>query len=207
MMQMYKVFFNNKPIVLEQDHNFAPTEPDTLCYMFGSKKGLAETINFFSKATYPGSLLIFDKDKTRLIEIFESLFRVIHAAGGVVINNNEEILFIYRLDKWDLPKGKCEHGESYEETALREVSEECGINDLRIERTLTTTMHTYELNGIPVLKKTHWFQMRYEGDESLVPQTIENITKADWVPIGRLAEIKTNTYSSILDVLRIQAGE
>ncbi len=204
---MYKVFFNNKPVVLEQDQSFELPGPETLCYVFGSKKGLVETINFFKESTAPENLLILSEDKTRLVETFESLFRIIHAAGGVVINDNEEILFIYRLDKWDLPKGKCEHGESYEETALREVTEECGINDLRIEKTLTTTMHTYEQDGVLILKKTHWFEMRYSGNESPVPQTVENITKVAWMPADRLAEVKSNTYNSILNVLNTRAGE
>ena len=204
MMQMYKVFFNNKPVILEQHQNFKMPEPDTLSYVYGSKNGLAETINFFRETTHAESLYIIGNDKTKLIKDFESLFKVIHAAGGVVTNQKDEILFIYRLNKWDLPKGKCEPGESYEETALREVSEECGINNLRIERALTTTMHTYELNGVPVLKKTHWYAMHYSGNEPLIPQTIEHITRASWIQIGSLSEIKANTYSSILDVLSLQ---
>ena len=52
---------------------------------------------------------------------------LIEAAGGLVINRKGEYLFIYRNDKWDLPKGKLEKGERKRQGAVREVEEECGI--------------------------------------------------------------------------------
>src|SRR5690606_25043669 len=58
----------------------------------------------------------------------------IHAAGGVVFNSAGDLLMIHRLGRWDLPKGKCEHNESVNESAIREVQEECGIKQLHIRR-------------------------------------------------------------------------
>jgi 8-oxo-dGTP pyrophosphatase MutT (NUDIX family) len=39
--------------------------------------------------------------------------KTIVAAGGLVFNENKELLMIYRRSKWDLPKGKLDEGENY----------------------------------------------------------------------------------------------
>ena len=52
------------------------------------------------------------------------------AGGGKVYNPKNEILFIFRNGKWDLPKGKAEAKETINLTALREVEEETGITGL-----------------------------------------------------------------------------
>ena len=49
------------------------------------------------------------------------MFNIIKAGGGVVNNNKNQILFIYRLKRWDLPKGKLDKGETIRECAEREV--------------------------------------------------------------------------------------
>ena len=46
------------------------------------------------------------------------------------------MLFIYRFNKWDLPKGKLNKGEKKQDCAIREVEEECGICNLQIEMRL-----------------------------------------------------------------------
>ena len=50
----------------------------------------------------------------------------------MVYNDKGEILFIFRNGKWDLPKGGTEKNETMEETAMREVEEETGVNGLSI---------------------------------------------------------------------------
>src|SRR5215216_6608248 len=57
----------------------------------------------------------------------KSKFKIVKAAGGV-IRKKEKFLMIYRMKKWDLPKGKKEKGEKYKETAVREVGEECSVS-------------------------------------------------------------------------------
>jgi 8-oxo-dGTP pyrophosphatase MutT (NUDIX family) len=52
---------------------------------------------------------------------------IIKAGGGIVVNEQNEVLLIYRRGKWDLPKGKLDDGETIEECALREVKEETGL--------------------------------------------------------------------------------
>ncbi len=136
-------------------------------------------------------------------KIFISYFTLIEASGGIVQNKKEEFLVIYRLGKWDLPKGKIEYDESPEEAAIREVQEECGVDQLTILKTLPLTFHTYQLKGKRMLKKTHWFLMQSENDSVLVPQKEENILEAVWMTEKEIEKkVLTNTYSSIADLLK-----
>ena len=66
----------------------------------------------------------YTRDLKQLWKHFKSLFKYIKAAGGVIYNDVGEILFIERLERWDLPKGKVDKGESNKEAAIREVEEE-----------------------------------------------------------------------------------
>ena len=77
---------------------------------------------------------------------------------------------IFRNSKWDLPKGKLEVGENIQECAIREVEEECGISNLEIVSELSSTYHTYEMNGKAILKRTYWFKMNTNYDNKLLPQ-------------------------------------
>lgn len=127
-------------------------------------------------------------------------FKWVEAAGGIV-KKDSGVLFIYRHDKWDLPKGKIEKGECPEEAAVREVEEECGIRNPVIVCHLTDTFHTYSVYGPDTIKKTYWFGMNYAGEEQLVPQAEEGITTVQWVAWDDLEKIKQNTFSSIPEVL------
>lgn len=133
---------------------------------------------------------------------FESFFKLIEAAGGLVRNSLGEYLFIYRFGYWDLPKGKLEKGESKEEGAIREVQEECGISDLNIQKDMGSTYHIYKQKGEKILKRTNWFLMDYSGDEKLLPQKEEAIEKAEWVKEKDMEIYISNTYESIKCLLR-----
>ncbi len=65
------------------------------------------------------------------------------AAGGIVVNPNKEILWIFRRGFWDLPKGKLDPNESIEACAIREVMEETGISNLVLGDLILTTKHLY----------------------------------------------------------------
>jgi len=133
---------------------------------------------------------------------FKNYFKLIKAAGGLVKNKEGKKLFIYRLNRWDLPKGKMEKGENMEETAIREVEEECGIDNLTITKPLANTYHIYELAGKIILKETFWFDMISSFDGDLVPQLKENITKAEWLTDDEIThKVLKNTYSSIKSLL------
>ena len=138
---------------------------------------------------------------SEVFQLFFEEFINVDAAGGVVQNQNDEILMIYRNSCWDLPKGKVEEGESIRLAAVREVEEECGLVGPEITDEISSTYHTYERNGKKYLKRTYWYSMKYEKEHALVPQIEEGITKAKWVNRKDLQIYIVNTYGSIKSVI------
>lgn len=134
--------------------------------------------------------------KATLKEIKDTV-RVIHAAGGLVKNTNSDYLFIKRLGKWDLPKGKVEEGERMREAAVREVAEECSIEIDSLGKKIESTYHVYILRGEFILKKTNWYKMKVNSVPDLIPQAEEDITEAKWVSGNDLQAIRDNTYPLI----------
>lgn len=121
-----------------------------------------------------------ERDKSNKI-----FMQKINAAGGVVQTSDGRVLLIFRNGVWDLPKGKMENGESVEEAAIREVEEETGLKQIRIERSLGNTIHFYTMNRVQIEKTTDWFLMRLPSDEvpmpeKLLPQIEEGITEISW---------------------------
>ncbi len=141
-----------------------------------------------------------DNSKAFLKKIIRSV-TLIEAAGGLVKNQAGDYLFIYRNNKWDIPKGKLEKGEKKKEGAVREVEEECGITVGKAGKKIINTYHTYVSKGEIVLKKTYWYSMKYKGTEPLVPQLEEGITDVRWFNKGHMEDIQSNTFPSIMDVL------
>ena len=125
------------------------------------------------------------------------------AGGGVVVNENNQVLFIYRRKKWDLPKGKLDPGEDIKACAIREVMEETGIRNLTIGNLIIVTTHSYEENGMNMQKETHWFEMKAStvDNSTLTPQLEEDIEKIEWVSLENLEEYLSETYTSIQQVL------
>lgn len=134
-------------------------------------------------------------------KIFKSVL-LIEAAGGLVVNERNEYLAIFRNGKWDLPKGKLEVNEKVREAAVREVEEECGIKVNKSGKKICKTYHVYDMKNEVVLKKTHWYKMKSEGQDKLKPQKEEGITKVRWFKKERLNTICKNTYPSIMEVLQ-----
>jgi len=151
------------------------------------------------KTTY----LFVHPDVTEIFEQLINNMKIIHAAGGLVKNSEGEYLFIFRLGKWDLPKGKVEEGEKMKEAALREVEEECGIKIDYLGKRIATTYHTYTMRGKFVLKQTKWYEMGVNKIPKLTPQKEEDITSAEWLGKKDLEQVKENTYPLINDILDI----
>jgi len=199
MIQRYKVFFN--------DCLLSISAPDkALCGVCREiidqpdRKTVGELIAQFEDSGIQ-TYCVCHENPRAFFNTFISFYQIIEAAGGIVHHDSGKYLFIKRFGKWDLPKGKIEKGESPDVAALREVSEECGITNLKITRELPSTYHTYKLEGNRILKRTWWFAMEYNGDFLTKPQTEEGITEAKWLVPSLFDMVLENTYRSIADLI------
>ena len=146
--------------------------------------------------------VLCDDPKAFLKKITKTV-KLVEAAGGLVRNDEGNHLFIYRNEKWDLPKGKIEKGEKTKVAAVREVEEECGIKVSELNDKICKTYHMYFWKGDTVLKKTHWYLMKHKGKAKLVPQIEEGITDVRFFSREKIATILDNTFPSIIDVLHL----
>ena len=188
---MYKVFINDKPIILTSSYQ----NEETFSVQLFKRTVVDEVIYRLKNENIEGIVLHCDNLEQDWGN-FKNNFKVVVAGGGLVINENQDILFIYRNDKWDLPKGRIEKGESIDTTAIREVEEECGIKDLQIRQKLITTWHIYYQNQY-CLKETHWFLMDSNYKEELKPQVEEGITEVKFIPKSEINSVLGNSYSNI----------
>lgn len=188
---MYKVFVNEAPIIitssLKKENNFP-------VYLF--KEVIFNDLMQQLKNNFLNGIILHSTDLEQDWRIFTQNLKVVPAAGGLVLNAKKEVLFIYRNDTWDLPKGKIEKGESIESTALREVEEECGISNISIDKKLLTTYHIYDQNGL-YLKETHWFLMHSNYKKELIPQLEEGITQVVFKNKTEIEAAFQNTYANI----------
>ncbi len=198
---MYKVFFKDRIVFLTNNIERDLDADFGAIFKYSNPKELQDFINNFAHKEEIKKAYIYHHNLEELMGVFSDCFKVIYAGGGVVKNNSGQILFIHRLGVWDLPKGKAEKGESNEETALREVEEECAITPLTIVKKLKPTYHTYRLKNSLILKKTYWYEMKYNGSDLPKPQIEEDITQAEWIDPGNIDNITNNTYSSIKEVI------
>lgn len=126
-------------------------------------------------------------------------------AGGLVLNQYNEVLFIFRKNLWDLPKGKIEYYETLEKAALREVVEETGVleNCLELVKPLVYTTYQTKKKGKTIEKKTKWFLMKYKSNNlKLYPQTEESIEQALWVPINDLSKYLDKSRKYVVNVMQ-----
>src|ERR1700761_5367811 len=197
MAQKYRIYINDKVILLTESEpklkeQYQKIDAQTFDLKIIYTWIVAHKSNFF--------YVISNNTREYLKEIIENI-TLIEAAGGIVKNENGEYLFIYRNDKWDLPKGKIEKGEKVKQAAVREVEEECGIEVSKLEDKICKTYHVYIYKGEVVLKKTHWFNMLCKGQNKLKPQKEEGITDVRWFKKSYIGTIAANTFPSIMDVL------
>ncbi len=141
------------------------------------------------------SLTVTVKDYEAFKTYLKSKFKIIHAAGGL-IRKKDKFLMIYRMKKWDLPKGKRETGEKYKETAVREVEEECNVR-VKLGKKICTTWHTYTMNKNSMLKKTKWYDMNLVDDSNSKPSLEEDIEELRWMTQKEVYHALENSYNSI----------
>jgi 8-oxo-(d)GTP phosphatase len=143
--------------------------------------------------------LVADKKK-QLIEHLKDQFKIIKAAGGLVLKDGK-ILMIYRMGVWDLPKGKLDKKEKVKLGAVREVEEECNVKVEVIEK-LPKTWHSYAFKGKKILKKTSWYLMDCTDDSLMKPQAEEFIEEVRWMTPEEVIEVLPKAYTSISFVIK-----
>jgi len=197
MAQKYRIYVNEKVILLTESiphhrEQYEKLEADIFDLRMLYTWVLAHQNDFF---------YVLCSDAKAFLKAVTKRVVLIEAAGGLVKNEYGEYLFIYRHDKWDLPKGKIEKEERVKEAAVREVEEECGIKVSALGKKICKTYHAYTSRGEVVLKKTHWFDMQCNGQKKLLPQKEEGITDVRWFKKAHIEPIIANTFPSIMDVL------
>jgi 8-oxo-dGTP pyrophosphatase MutT (NUDIX family) len=140
---------------------------------------------------------LYHPDEKEILKTLKSKIPVSKAGGGLVYNKKGEVLFIFRNGKWDLPKGGTEKWEEIEETAMREVEEETGVNNLKITKKLQKTYHIFKRNGVYRLKITHWFEMTSDFEGIPIGQIEEGIEKAVWLHPNDIPEALKKSYENI----------
>ncbi len=196
---MYKVYFNDRVIDLNSKIDNS-VDTDTI-NVENSKELKSLLVSFISGED--NLALTSDNLENLLVWIKEEM-TYLEAAGGIVRNDEDELLFIYRLGFWDLPKGKIELNESAEDAAYREIMEECGIATHRLEKKLCNTYHIYEMGGEMFIKKTFWFSFFLEDNtEEVKPQTEEDIELVSWFGEDEIQLALLDSYESIKEVYRV----
>jgi 8-oxo-dGTP pyrophosphatase MutT (NUDIX family) len=201
-----RIYFGDKPVILcneiDKEINEILHHPDAVFVDEISPRAIKSMLHEIKKEEFHAGV-IWNKDLDKLKTIFFKNFTLIEAAGGIVQNDKRELLFIKRLGKWDLPKGKIEKGEKPEECALREVTEETGVKGLSLKKKIGETFHVYDQFGKHFLKTSHWFYMTCSSGQELIPQVEEHITEIKWVKTIDIREPIKNTYPSIKNILSI----
>lgn len=199
-----KIFFNDKPLFLCNDVN-AELQP----YVHHDDAVFIDELNLHTVKSMIHEMqeasvhagVFFHHDLDELKTMFFKKFTPVKAAGGFVLNENKEVLMMFRRGKWDLPKGKMDRKESFEECAIRETEEETGLKNITLISPLITTYHTYHEGTRYILKETKWFRMKVNGEQKLMPQAEEQITKLEWVGKNNLKNYMQNSFPSVKDVL------
>ncbi|MFZ4057028.1 MAG: NUDIX hydrolase [Ferruginibacter sp.] len=201
-----KIYFDDKPVFLCDAINDELKEilrhPDAVFLDEFSTPAINSLLHEIKKAQFHAGVILHE-DLDALKKSFFKHFTLIEAAGGLVQNDNKELLFILRLGKWDLPKGKIDAGETPEIAAVREVEEETGVKKIELKKKIGETYHTYNAYGKNFIKITHWYFMHCPNKQKTAPQTEEDITEVKWIDTQHIAFPLENTYPSIKDILAV----
>lgn len=198
---MYKIFQENKALVfpkidgnaLKFDAMFPESdryEIDILCDFLQEWLADKEQTDTF----------VHEVGENAVVEALKTTFRMAPAAGGIVVKDGK-IVSIVRNGIPDLPKGHIEKGESPENAALREVTEETGIGNLQIVKVLPSSWHCYQVGEEWRLKRTYWYLM--ESGEAIQPkpQTEEGITEIKLIGNEDIEAFLKGTFRSISEIL------
>lgn len=199
---MHRIYFEKRCIIICPPYEQALTDPNAIQFRLGEKVDIHALIGMFEISESLNRIYIPTDETEAAYRKICSEFREVNAGGGLVSNRRGDYLLISRNGVWDLPKGHQEQGEDIRTTALREVMEETGVNELSPGKLICITDHCYRRDGIWHLKHTWWYEMLYTNPTDLTPQRDEDIAKAAWVAKSSLPPYLRNTYPSIQEVFR-----
>ena len=199
---MHKIYFEKRCIIICPPQEQALSDPNAIIYNIGTTVDIHLLVGIFETSDTLQRVYIPTEDVEDTYHRICSEFLEVNAAGGLVSNKRGDFLLIRRNGMWDLPKGHQDPGEDISTTALREVREETGIDQLESRGLICITDHCYRRNDIWHLKHTWWYDMLYTDPTDLTPQTEEDISKAAWVAKSSLPPYLLNTYPSILEVFK-----
>ncbi|GAB1307431.1 NUDIX domain-containing protein [Urechidicola sp. KH5] len=192
MPQMYTIFDNEIPIYLINNLDF-----ENQSHFYFKDEITIEKVLDLARSADANAIYVYHEDLKHLMREFKWYFKIEKAAGGLVKNEEGDLLFIFRNGKWDLPKGKIDKGEKKKEAAIREVEEECGISGLEITKKLQKTFHIFQRKGRETLKVTYWYDMQTSYKGELTPQLEEGITEVVFKDRDAFSEVESNTYGNI----------
>lgn len=194
-----KIFFNDKVVILSPEDFKDRNEDESI--KIKDVKQIGDFIRLFHSDESDRTIQLYGYKYDKLVYEFKKNYKYIEAAGGIVVNSNDDFLIIKRWELWDLPKGKIEKGESPNHAAIREVCEETGLTSVQICDELPYTFHIYQRKEKWYLKKTYWYSMKTEDQNVLVPQTDEDITEAVWMCKSDAKKAIAKSYRSITEIL------
>ena len=199
---MHKIYIENRCIIICPPDEQALSDPNAILYNIGTSVDIPALVGLFEVSDSLAKVFIPTDNIEGTYRRICAEFKEVNAGGGLVSNRRGDFLLISRNGLWDLPKGHQDPGEEIRVTALREVQEETGIDELLLRDLICITDHCYIRDGKWHLKHTWWYDMLYTNPTDLTPQTEEDITKAAWVAKSSLPAFLLNTYPSIIEVFR-----
>ncbi len=211
VQQRYKVHANDTAIFLGTPESIGELGlvPDKTIHVapyLGKKKQIKQYLDWLDKSAPLHILALYGENTEQLWADFSACFQPVEAAGGLVTDPEGRLLVFLRRGKWDLPKGKIDPGETPEQAALREVSEETGLRHLTLGPFVDHTWHIYRQGQERFLKRTWWYRM-HTSDTNTTPQIEEDIIEIRWVePRSWLAE-QSNTYANIREIIALAFGQ
>ncbi|MEJ2584673.1 MAG: NUDIX domain-containing protein [Robiginitalea sp.] len=113
---MYKVFVNERPLILT-DKIAKPGDGE---YFMMNGDQVKAAVKALRKEKLPRAY-VYHPNREEILNKFTEYIPKVVAAGGVVTNPAGKVLFIYRNDTWDLPKGVRKKKEKLKDCAIREV--------------------------------------------------------------------------------------